>query len=124
MEQLEIDTNLILEEMENLDEAFLYEKLEKMIQKKVACNHKYSSNMLREKLHQEFIHLGYNHDMILSILETVDTSNHLLDLEYEKIYKKYSQKYTGQELRNKMKQKLYQKGFDLRDIETLLGTLE
>ena len=123
LEQLGIESTLIKQEIDKIEEDLVYKKIEKIISKKIKNNHKYSSMMLKEKLLQELSQLGYDYNMIQSILETVDTSNNLLEKEFEKIYTKYSKKYTNIELKNKIKQKLYQKGYELREIESLLENI-
>jgi len=67
------------------------------------------------------IGLGYNKDIILSILENnLSSDNNILENEFNKVYDKLKSKYSLDELKNKVKQKLIQKGFSVGDINILL----
>lgn len=113
----DIDEDIINGELAKIDADVLYEKMEKLINKRVK-NSKYAGYKLKQKVVGEMSNLGYDKQSVLSILENIDKDDSsLLEKEVSKQYKKLSNKYSGQELENKIKQKLYQKGFSLSDSQ-------
>lgn len=116
-----IDEMLIDEELSKIDEDILIDKVLKIIKKKFDSNTKYSKYQLKQKISLELINLGYDKDLIDSLINNFDfNENDLLEKEYNKIYNKLSKKYNGYELSNKIKQKLYAKGFDINLISDLI----
>ena len=75
------------------------------------------------KLKNDLINLGYEKDLINSVLNNIDIeeSNEILEKEYQKEYKKLSKKYNGKELEAKLKYNLYKKGFNLSNIEKIIN---
>ena len=69
-------------------------------------------SVLKKKIMLDLHLLGYENDMINSVLNNYDFSNNedIAKREYEKLYKRLSRKYEGKELEFKIKEKLYQKG--------------
>ena len=116
-----IDEMLIDEELSKIDEDILIDKVLKFIKKKFDSNTKYSKYQLKQKISLKLINLGYDKDLIDSLINNFDfNENDLLEKEYNKIYNKLSKKYNGYELSNKIKQKLYAKGFDINLISDLI----
>ncbi len=116
-----IDEIVIDEELSKIDEDILIDKVLKYIKKKFDSNTKYSKYQLKQKISLELINLGYDKDLIDSLINNFDfNENYLLEKEYDKIYNKLSKKYNGYELSNKIKQKLYSKGFDINLISELI----
>lgn len=116
-----IDEIVIDEELSKIDEDILIDKVLKYIKKKFDSNTKYSKYQLKQKISLELINLGYDKDLIDSLINNFDfNENDLLEKEYNKIYNKLSKKYNGYELSNKIKQKLYAKGFDINLISDLI----
>ncbi len=116
-----IDINVIEEEISKIDENIIKEKLSKIISKKIKNNHKDSNYIMRKKIYNDMINLGYSSEMInecYNSLETNDNDN--LNKEFDKWYRKLSLKETGDNLYLKIKQKLYQKGYNLSDIDKLI----
>lgn len=116
-----IDSSIIEEELSKVDENIIKEKLSKLISKKIKSNHKDSNYIMRKKIYNDMINLGYSSDMFnecYDCLENDDNSN--LKKEFEKWYKKLVIKYNGEELYYKIKQKLYQKGYSLSDIDLII----
>ena len=63
---------------------------------------------------------GYKKENIKEILEQIKINNDdTIKKEYNKIYNKLKNKYKEEELTIKIKQKLYQKGFELEEINKL-----
>lgn len=115
-----IDVTLIEDELEKLDREELQEKLKKLVLKKMNTNTKYSNNMLKQKLINYFMNLGYEKSDIVDIIENNQTQNNeIIKKEYNKIYNKLKNKYEGEELKRNIKQKLYQKGFSIDEINNV-----
>jgi len=106
-------------ELSNIDINIIIEKLTKLINKKISST-KYSGYVLKQKILNDFINLGYSKEMICAIFDSISVNKtSLLKKEYDKLYKKYSIKYSGKELDNKIKSKLYQKGFTIDEINNI-----
>ena len=116
-----ISLSIIEEQLNNIDTNVLNNRLETLIIKKINGNKKYSSYLLKQKILNEMINLGYEKNKILEILEmNINNDDSILNKEFEKNYTKLEKKYKGIELRNKLKQKLLQKGFNIEEINKLL----
>lgn len=117
----DISIEIIEEELSNIDKDLFNERLEKLIVKKINSNKKYSNSYLKQKILGEMINLGYDKEIILTILESnLNSDNNILEHEFNKVYDKLKVKYSGYELENKIKQKLIQKGFSVGEINRLL----
>ena len=116
-----IPYDIIEEELKKVDTNILNERLEKLILKKINSNKKHSNYLLKQKILNEMINLGYDKNNILEIIDNNLKDNlKVLNNEFDKIYLKFKNKYSGIELQNKLKQKLIQKGFNIEDINKLL----
>ena len=117
-----IDENIIDEELSNIDESIIYDKLIKLIEKKIRTNHNHSEYQLKQKIIIDIVNLGYDREITMNLLDNfkIDDTN-LLSKEYDKLYSKLSKKYTGIELNKKIKQKLYSKGYDINSINELIN---
>lgn len=114
-----IDLNKINEELFKYNDL-IYEKLDKLINKKIKTN-KDSEYIMKQKLTNHFINLGYDKEMISEILSNIKVDNSKsLKLEYEKQYNKLSKKYSGDELKYKIKNALYQKGYKIDEINKIM----
>ena len=110
-----IQIDIIEKEMSNIDNEIFDEKINKIINKKINSNHKYSNNILKKKICEELFNLGfseYNLDKFIFFNE-----ENILRKESLKQYNKLKNKYDGKELKLKLYQKLYQKGFTRELIE-------
>lgn len=115
-----ININDINEEVNKIEKDVIYDKLSKLISKKVKNNTKYSTYHLRQKVINDMFNLGYSKEDILYILDNIDIDdNTAIKKEFDKQYRSLSKKYTGNELQYRIKQKLYQKGFSSSDIEKI-----
>lgn len=117
-----IDEKLIDEELNNIDDDIIFDKLVKQMTKKINSNQKHSNYILKQKLMNHFINLGFSSEMINDVFENLkkDDSSSVLNTEYNKLYKRLSKKYKDKELFYNIKNKLYQKGFNLEQINNLL----
>ena len=112
-----IDMNIILEEIESFSEEEQKEKIEKAINARLKSNHTRGGVVLKNKITNDLLLLGYDLSMIQHVLSHFNFSNNqdLAKKEYEKLYKKYSHKYSGLELQRKIKEKLYLKGLSYEE---------
>ena len=90
-------------------------KLSNIIYKRIKINHKLSNNMLKNKIVNDLVKLGYDKDSILEILDKsiLESDIDILKKELHKIKNKYSNKYNGNELEFKIISYLYKKGFQI-----------
>lgn len=118
--------DIIDDEINNIEDYNEIERLKVIVKKRINSNCKYSTFILKNKITNEMVNLGYNiddiHNVIDMYLDPVDDYKILLK-EYNKLYIKYSKKYDNYELEKIIKSKLYSKGFKYNDIkkEDLLG---
>lgn len=119
-----VNHNIDIEKIENELNKYndlVYEKLEKLIMKKAKQTNKYSEYILKQKIKEHFISLGYNRFMIEEILSNIAIDNsQSLKKEYEKQYNKLSKKYSDEELIFKIKNTLLKKGYKLDDINEIM----
>lgn len=111
--------------VEKIDESETRIKLAKLISKKITSNRNCSELYLKQKIMEQMIRLGYCKDMIQDLLdqESIDHTT-ILEQTAKKLFDKYKSKKKGSELRLMIKQKLYQKGYSLEEITSVLGVLE
>lgn len=67
-----IDTNIISTYINNIDEDILYEKIDKLIIKFMKTNKKHKGFMLKNKIYNNLLNLGYKSSMILEILNNYE----------------------------------------------------
>lgn len=116
----DISEEIIEKVISKIDEDFIYEKLKKLIIKKIKSNHNKSNYMLKQKIVIDMTNLGYDKEMIIEIIDENKCSNsNIINNEYKKIYTKFSKKYEGIELERLIKNKLIQKGFSSEEIENI-----
>lgn len=118
-----IEESVIEELIDKLDDSDIYEKLSRLINKKILANNKYSKYQLKSKILNNFITLGYSVDMINDIFdEHFVEDNNIIKKEYEKTYQKLKRKYQGDELYFKIRQNLYQRGFQSDEINEIINS--
>lgn len=119
-----ISEDIIDDELAKITNEDIYVKLSKMIIKKISHNTKYAKGEFKRKIEQEFVGLGYDLAMIDEIFDDNFISLNeaeLIEKEYYKIYHKYVNKYDPKKLITVIKQKLYQKGFNVDDINNVVN---
>lgn len=100
--------------LETIPSSTWNERIDKYIAKKIKLNHKTSKNMLKMKITNELINLGYEKENIISIINTYDIiDKDIYKSEYEKAKRQLEKKYSGYELDRKIKERLYRKGFNV-----------
>ena len=120
--EFRIDENLIEENLSNIKEEDVKNKLEKIISKKVKLDHKHSISVIKNKLKIDLYNLGYDSYMVEEILNNIKIESNI-EKEFNIIYNKLNKKYNGIELENKIKQKLYQKGYSFSEINEQIKRL-
>ena len=105
------------------DDVNWQEKITKIIAKKKKSNHNLSTKFLKIKIEKDLLNLGYSKDLYQDILDNYEFLNNtdIINKEINKFKKKYIDKYSEDELNNKLKYYLYQKGFDIDNIDDLLN---
>lgn len=116
LEKIKVDVLTIDEAINKIDSNVFYEKIKKIIDKKIKTKTKYAGNVLKQKLLGELTILGYPKDMIYDALNNINVNGNI-DAMYDKIYQKYSKKYTGYDLNRIVEQKLYSLGFSREEIK-------
>ena len=120
LEKLGISSDIIEQNIKQISEDEVRDKLQKLMVKKIKSNKKYSQYALHQKLLIYFRNLGYSSTMIEEVFANMDASDHIvLQKEYEKIERRLSKKYEGPILKQKIKEKLYQKGFSWSEVNQL-----
>jgi regulatory protein len=121
LSNFKIEENVIDEVISKMDVSSQNGKIDKLIDKQIRVNSKYTGNVLKTKILNYLINLGYDRDSIIEKLENVSFDNKKdIQKEYQKLYKKYSNKYSGYKLGMTIKQKLYQKGYSEEDINKIV----
>ena len=102
-----IDKNIIIF---NEDEELI--RIEKLVDKLIRSNKNTGGLVLKNKIKNNLINLGYSISLIDKVLNKTNISidKDIYKKEYDKLYKKYSKKYKDNELDYIIKNKLYQKG--------------
>lgn len=117
-----IDDSIINSEIENIDKNLIINKIDKLVNKKINSNNKYSNYILKQKLIIYLIDLGFDKDDIVLVLNNYDFyDDDLIYKNYDKLYKKLSQKYSDKNLYQKIKEKLYRMGFSLSQIDKVIN---
>ncbi len=117
-----IDDSIINSEIENIDKNLIINKIDKLVNKKINSNNKYSNYILKQKLIIYLIDLGFDKDDIVLVLNNYDFyDDDLIYKNYDKLYKKLSQKYSDKVLYQKIKEKLYRMGFSLSQIDKVIN---
>jgi len=107
-----ISEDIINEELIVFTDQIQKERIDKIIDKFIKSNHNKGGFILKNKIINNLINLGYDIDIINKVIDTKNfkVDKELVDKEYNKLYKKLSSKYSGNELEYRIKDKLYKKG--------------
>jgi regulatory protein len=120
--KLGIEENVIEKKLSNIDKNILNDKLVKIINKELRINAKLPIGKLKSKVINRCINLGYKLNNINDILDNINIeSNSNIEADYNKLYKKYSSKYDEYKLKSVLKSKLYQKGYEMDDINKIVN---
>lgn len=123
LEKLNINSYYIDEFLNNIKDDIWIEKVKKIIYKKINTNRKLPKERLLLKIKNDLILLGYSKNIIDKVLSNViiEEDNEVIEMAFDKEYKRLSKKYKDKELENKIKYNLYKKGFNLERIEEILN---
>lgn len=112
-----VDNDIIDEELTIFNQEQQLEKIEKVATRLFKTNRNRGGFVLKKKMINDLVNLGYDLTVITKVIEEFDFSNNkdIAAKEYEKLYRKLSRKYEGKELEYKIKEKLYQKGLYYED---------
>lgn len=113
----DIDDSLINKYISNVDNSLINDKLNKLIIKQIKLNHKYSGKVLKQRILNYLINLGYDYDLIIENIDNYQFDNNNIKEEYQKLYNKYSSKLKGNKLEMKIKESLYKKGYDISNMD-------
>lgn len=107
-----IDFDTINTVIEDFDEKLQREKINKLINTKLKSNNNRSGTILKSKIFNDILALGYEYSMIEDCLReySFEVDKSVVKKEYDKLMKKYSNKLSGDELKRKVREKLYLKG--------------
>lgn len=112
-----VDSNIIEDEIIVFDEETQLEKIKKVANRLYNSNRNRGGAVLKKKIVNDLVNLGYDTYVISKVVNEFDFSNDkdIAKKEYDKLYKRLSRKYEGRELEYKIKEKLYQKGLYYED---------
>lgn len=112
-----VDVSIIEEEIAVFDEVIQLEKIRKVANRLYNNNRNRGGTVLKKKIVNDLVNLGYDTLIISKVVSEFDFSNDkdIAKKEYDKLYKRLSRKYEGKELEYKIKEKLYQKGLYYED---------
>lgn len=115
-----VDENIIDNLLSNIDVQEINDRIDKLIEKQMRINNKYSGNVLKNKIYNYLINLGYDSTLVLERIDMYDlNSSGNIQKEYQKLYKKYNNKYSGYTLDMKIKDQLYKKGYSISEIDNI-----
>lgn len=121
--KLGFDESDINERLNKVPYEVWNERIDKYVSKKIKLNHTSSKNMLKMKITNDLINLGYEKENIISIINNYDIiDKDIYKSEYEKAKRQLEKKYSGYELDRKIKERLYRKGFNV--LENMGGNYE
>lgn len=108
--------------LNNYPDDLWQDRIKKIITKKINSNHNSSNEMLKKKIQVYLINNGYSKYLVEKIINDItwDSDIALLEKAYNKEKNKLSKKYNGEELNYHLKMKLYQKGYNMNDIVSLM----
>lgn len=117
-----IAEEIIEKYINKIDEDTVKNKINKIIEKSINTNTKYSKNMLISKIFMKLTMLGYDKNLINEQLSNyqIEEKDDIIKKDYDKVFSKLNGKYSGKELEYKIKQKLVQKGHSYDDINNIL----
>jgi regulatory protein len=97
-----------------IDKNTLKDRVKTIIKKMVSSNKSNSINMLKNKILNNLISIGYTKESVLEDIENIKIANEQdrYNKEYNKLYNKYKNKYKDEQLERIIKNKLYQRGFN------------
>lgn len=123
---LGLKEELINQAIKEVPEKVWYEKLTKIITKKIKSNSCDSIKKLQEKILYHCLNDGFKKEEILEILSQYEMSDNIVFLEKEahKLSIKLARKYQDKELFYQLKIRLLRKGFNALDIDNIIDKIK
>ncbi len=123
LSDLGFDKEMIDDYLNKIDDSIFYDKLVKLVEKRVKLNHHYNASKLREKICYDLSNLGYEKSVIIDVVieQEIETPDNLIQKEYLKIKRKYEKKYSGYELRERVISALVTKGFNYGEAKEVVN---
>lgn len=108
--------------IDEIDNEVWFNKIEKLVNKKIKANRNLGNNKLKEKISYDLGNLGFYKRMVEEIIHSSDFGDNssILEKEYNKIYNKLVKRYDGSSLDYQVRIKLMQKGFSSSDIDSFI----
>lgn len=72
LKKLKVSESIITNILEEIDDDIWYERIERLINKYLKSNKKYSGNILKNKIYIYLVNLGYDKDIVISVLNNYD----------------------------------------------------
>lgn len=123
LSDLGFEKEMIDEYLSKIDNSVFYDKLVKLVEKRVKLNHHYNAHKLKEKICYDLSNLGYEKSDVINVVneQEIETPDNLIEKEYLKIKKKYEKKYEGYELRERIISALVTKGFNYGEVKDYIN---
>lgn len=115
---LNIEPNIIEEHINNIDLSLIVERLNNLINKYIKLHNKSSIYELKRKTLNYFINLGYDKELIVSILDNtnIEIEDKNIQKDYNKLYKKFKDRKNSE---YQVKMRLFQKGYSKEEIDNI-----
>ena len=103
----------IVSYLNQIDQDIWNNKIAKLVDNMIKHNHKYSLNLLKQKILTNLISKGFFKEDILEYLDSLEIpiDESIYNKEYNKLKKKLSSKYSDEQLEYEIKKRLKAKGF-------------
>lgn len=122
LEKYKVDDEIIDNVTSNVHEEEMNKKIDKLIAKQVRLNTRYTGNVLKNRILNYLLTLGYDKYTVLEKLNHHDfKGNGDLEKEYNCLFKKYAKRYDKPKLMLVIRQHLFQKGYDIEDINHIVN---
>ena len=118
-----ISKDLIDKELNKLDESI---NIETYINSKAGKIKNKTKKQIKNQLKKELTNKGFNYSLVNNLVDqllldfNVDESK-IIEKEFNKIYKRHYKTKENNELKHFIKQRLYQKGFNIDDINNIIN---
>ena len=123
LNKLGFDEEKIIKYLNKLDRNNIFKRIEKIINKKIKTNHNYSNYILKQKINNYLLNLGYEKKDIDIVFESINLpKNDIINKQGSLILSKLKRKYeNNDEIILNLKNKLYQKGFSKEEIDNFIN---
>ena len=119
---LGFDKEMIDEYLWTIDQSIFYDKLVKLVDKRVRTNTHYNAVKLKEKICYDLSNIGYDKSTIIDVVNEleIETPDNLIEKEYLKIKKRYEKKYEGYDLEARIISALVTRGFNYNEAKDIV----